>query len=75
MDVEGRLQRLEAIEEIRQLAVRYALGLDSRDIDAVVELFVDDGRPVFFRHGQEPTVGGAELRASFLASQSRYEGS
>jgi ketosteroid isomerase-like protein len=36
------LQRLTATEEIRQLAYRYALAIDSRDLDALVALFVDD---------------------------------
>lgn len=36
------LEWLVAHEEIRQLAARYALAIDSRDLDALVELFVDD---------------------------------
>ena len=38
------LQRLLACEEIRQLAYRYALAMDSRDLDALVGLFVEDVR-------------------------------
>ena len=38
------LARLLAYEEIRQLAARYALAMDSRDIDALVGLYVDDVR-------------------------------
>jgi hypothetical protein len=38
------LQRLLACEEIRQLAYRYALAMDSRDLDSLVELFVEDVR-------------------------------
>lgn len=38
------LQRLLAYEEIRQLAYRYALATDSRDLDALVSLFVEDVR-------------------------------
>jgi ketosteroid isomerase-like protein len=41
---EDRLAALEAREEIRQLASRYALALDSRDVPALVALFVDDVR-------------------------------
>jgi hypothetical protein len=37
-----RLARLEAYEEIRQLAARYALALDSRDVPTLASLFVDD---------------------------------
>lgn len=41
-DVARRLERIEAYEEIRQLAARYALALDSRDMKAMAALFVDD---------------------------------
>ena len=53
------LDRLVAHEDIRQLAARYALALDSRDLDTLVGLFVDDvqvGRDL---------VGRDALRASF----------
>ncbi len=43
-DIRERLERLEANEAIRQLASRYALAVDTRDVDALVELFVDDVR-------------------------------
>jgi hypothetical protein len=43
-DFEARLLALEAYEQIRQLAARYALALDSRNIDDVVALFVEDVR-------------------------------
>lgn len=39
---ETRLDRLESIEEIRQLVARYALALDTRNFDDMVELFVAD---------------------------------
>lgn len=38
------LQRLLACEEIRQLAYRYAFAMDSRDLDSLVALFVEDVR-------------------------------
>jgi len=41
-DVEARLRALEAYEQIRQLAARYAHALDSRNIEALVALFVED---------------------------------
>lgn len=44
MDSEARLNRLEAIEAIRQLAYGYALAVDARDIDAVAGLYVEDIR-------------------------------
>ena len=40
----ARLDRLEALEEIRQLAAKYAVALDMRDLDSLVNLFVDDVR-------------------------------
>jgi hypothetical protein len=42
--LEARVLRLEALEEIRQLASRYALALDSRDVAAMAACFVDDVR-------------------------------
>ena len=56
------VERLLAFEDIRQLAARYALATDSRDLDALVQLFVDDvqvGRDRF---------GRAALREAFAAS-------
>jgi hypothetical protein len=42
--VKHQIERLLAYEEIRQLASRYAVAMDSRDLDALVALFVDDVR-------------------------------
>jgi hypothetical protein len=42
--LEQRVDRMESLASIRQLAVRYALCLDSRDMEALVELFVPDVR-------------------------------
>ncbi|MGR7000024.1 nuclear transport factor 2 family protein [Yinghuangia aomiensis] len=50
-----------AYEEIRQLAARYALAVDSRDLDTLVGLFVDDVRVTREESGREA------LRASFEA--------
>lgn len=41
-DLLARVARLEALDEIRQLAAKYAVALDQRDLNAVVNLFVDD---------------------------------
>jgi hypothetical protein len=40
----ARIDRLESLDEIRQLAAKYALSLDMRDLDAHVNLFVPDIR-------------------------------
>jgi uncharacterized protein (TIGR02246 family) len=39
---DDRIDQLVAYEEIRQLVARYAVAVDSRDLDALVSLFVDD---------------------------------
>lgn len=41
-DLQARVERLEALDEIRQLAAKYAVALDMRDLNALVNLFVDD---------------------------------
>jgi hypothetical protein len=42
--LEERLDRIESLAAIQQLPVRYALAVDSRDLDALTELFVSDVR-------------------------------
>ncbi|MFT5482302.1 MAG: hypothetical protein ACI9GW_000951 [Halieaceae bacterium] len=41
-DIIARIERLEALDEIRQLAAKYSLSLDMRDLDAHVNLFAPD---------------------------------
>ena len=53
------LERLVARDEIRQLAYRYALATDSRDLDTLVALFVDD-----VQVGRDQS-GHAALREAF----------
>jgi ketosteroid isomerase-like protein len=55
------VEQLLAYEQIRQLASRYALALDSRDLDSLVALFVDD---VIVGDA----VGHTALRAQFDAT-------
>jgi hypothetical protein len=62
MDETAVLAQLLSYEQIRQLAFRYALFLDSRDLDGLTSLFVHDVRV-------GPGVAGHDaLRASFEAS-------
>ncbi len=61
-DPGARIDRLEAHEAIRQLAARYAVAVDARDLDALVALFVPDVRMGDGGSGHEA------LRASFDAS-------
>jgi len=44
MDIEQRLDRLESLDEIRQLAAKYSVTLDMRDLDMHVNLFVPNVR-------------------------------
>ena len=63
---EDRLDRLESIEQIRQLAHRYALAVDTRDLDSLVELFVDDVQVSRDKQGRE------FLKSWFAQSLSRF---
>ena len=47
------LEQLLAYEQIRQLANRYALAVNMRDLDALVELFVEDVRATEGRSGRD----------------------
>lgn len=51
-DLAARIARLEAVEQIRQLASRYAAALDSRDVDGMAALFVEDVRTADGRSGR-----------------------
>jgi SnoaL-like domain len=52
-DLETRIDRLESIDEIRQLAAKYSLALDMRDGDAWVNLFPADVRVSATERGRE----------------------
>jgi ketosteroid isomerase-like protein len=41
-DIAARIDRIESEQAIRHLAQRYALAIDMRDIDAIVNLYVED---------------------------------
>ena len=42
--VDARIDRLESLDEIRQLVAKYCLALDMRDLDALCGLFPEDVR-------------------------------
>jgi hypothetical protein len=50
--VETRLERLESIDEIRQLVAKYCLGIDMRNLDALCGLFPEDVRVSRDRSGR-----------------------
>ncbi|MGH7027609.1 nuclear transport factor 2 family protein [Brevundimonas sp.] len=58
-DILRRLERLESLDEIRQLAAKYALALDMRDADAWVGLFPQDVKAA------DGAVGREALRTWF----------
>ena len=41
-DLLARIDRIESYQAIQQLPIRYALAVDGRDIDAWLNLFIDD---------------------------------
>lgn len=57
--IERRLDRIESTEQIRQLAARYSLALDMRELDALAGLFPEDVQVGRGRSGR------AALRAWF----------
>jgi hypothetical protein len=59
MSLEARIERLESLDEIRQLVAKYCLALDVRDLDAMVGLFPEDVRVGGGRSGR------AELKRWF----------
>ena len=59
MRIEERLDRLESLDEIRQLAAKYSVTLDMRDLDMRVHLFLPD-----VRVGKEKT--GSKLKVNTL---------
>jgi ketosteroid isomerase-like protein len=56
-DIERRIDRLESRDAIRQLVSRYAQLIDARDIDELVELFVDDVRVTRTMRGRQAMHG------------------
>jgi hypothetical protein len=58
-DLASRVDRLESLDQIRQLAAKYSLALDMRDMNALAGLFPEDIR---VGNGQS---GRAALRAWF----------
>jgi hypothetical protein len=65
-EVLDRLARVEAAQAIQQLPARYALAVDTRNLDALVKLFVPD-----VDCGSRGT-GREALRGRFTASTSHF---
>lgn len=58
-DLVERLDRMESVDAIRQLASKYALAVDMRDTDAIVNLYVEDTKV------SREQSGRSALKASF----------
>lgn len=56
-DLAARIDRLESLEQIRQLASRYALSVDMRDFDALVNLYTEDTRISKTERGRQALKG------------------
>ena len=54
------LDQLLAYEQIRQLASRYALAVNQRDLDSLVDLFVEDVKAVGGSTGRAALEGGVQ---------------
>ena len=76
MTLEERIDRLEALEEIRQLPAKYALALDMRDMDAMVGLFCADVQVGRNASGREALRGymDATLRSPFIGTSHHIGG-
>ena len=74
--LEKRIERLEALDEIRQLAAKYALCLDMRDIDMMVTLFAEDVRVGRDQNGRRALRAymDATLRSPFTGTSHHIGG-
>ena len=59
-DLAARVERLESIQAIREITARYAIHLDARELDALVELFAAD-----VKAGPDAERGRGPLRAHY----------
>lgn len=52
-DLARKIDRLDSIEQIKGIVARYALAVDSKDIDTLVDLFVEDVHVTGEKHGRD----------------------
>lgn len=64
--VDEQLDKLESTDQIRQLASRYALAVDTRNLDDLVELFLDDVQVGRDKRGRDA------MKAWFAQTLSRF---
>lgn len=69
-DLLARIDRIESYQAIQQLPIRYALAVDGRDLDAWVNLFIEDVDCGRYGKGREALKGFiAPLVADFYRCQ------
>lgn len=75
-DIERRIDRLESLDAIRQLPAKYALALDMRDMDAMVNLFCADVQVGKGARGREALRGYMDktLRSPFTGTSHHIGG-
>ena len=76
MGIEERLDRLESLDQIRQLPAKYALCLDMRDMDSMVSLFPADVRVGKASSGRQAlrTYMDGTLRSPFTGTSHHIGG-
>jgi hypothetical protein len=72
--VEERLDRMESLAAIHQLAHRYGLAIDSRDMDALVSLFTPDVRVGREESGRDALKGWYTQRLRAFQSSIHFTG-
>lgn len=74
--LEARIDRLESLDAIRQLAAKYSLALDMRDMDAMVNLFEENvrvGKDASVRQALRAYMDGT-LRSPFTGTSHHIGG-
>ena len=66
-ELAARLARVESYQAIQQLAARYALAVDSKDLDGIAELFVSD-----VNAGRQWGVGRDAIKAFYRQAVSSF---
>lgn len=74
-ELEARLDRIESTQALQMLPSRYALAVDSRDLDGLVSLFVEDVDAGRWGRGREALKGFYEkVLTDFYRSQHQIVG-
>jgi hypothetical protein len=69
-DLEARIKRLEDRQELSDLAARYCIAVDDRDMDTIVDIFTPDGQ---MGH-MDSSAGGAGTAGLIAYYEERLKG-